>query len=102
MSEAVPKQQCRIDLLPPKRGRTITPLIAETYKLRKACWAMKEMTRHRWMPSAISFSPGDYYGSEELGPCCTTNNKAYWLKNLSMQLAELASYVILPVIAAVN
>tara|TARA_B110001450_G_scaffold2406_1_gene2664 strand:- start:460 stop:756 length:297 start_codon:yes stop_codon:yes gene_type:complete len=47
-------------------------------------------------------NPRHFYKGQILGHCCTTDDKAYWIKSIPVQAAELLGYNILPAIAALT
>jgi hypothetical protein len=47
-------------------------------------------------------NPSHFYKVQTLGHCCTTNDKAYWIKSIPAQVANLLGYDILPAIAALT
>ena len=47
-------------------------------------------------------NPNRFYKGQILGECCTTEDKAVWIKSIPAQIAELLGYNILPAIAALT
>ena len=47
-------------------------------------------------------NPSHFYKGQTLGHCCTTDDKAIWIKSIPAQVAELLGYNILPAIAALT
>ena len=47
-------------------------------------------------------NPSHFYKGQTLGHCCTTDDKAVWIKSIPAQVAELLGYNILPAIAALT
>ena len=47
-------------------------------------------------------NPSHFYKGQTLGHCCTTDDKAVWIKSIPAKVAELLGYDILPAIAALT
>ena len=47
-------------------------------------------------------NPSHFYKGQILDHCCTTDDKAVWIKSIPAQVAELLGYNILPAIAALT
>lgn len=47
-------------------------------------------------------NPSHFYKGQILGHCCTTEDKAFWIKSIPAQVANLLDYNILPAIAALT
>ncbi|MDC0121555.1 hypothetical protein OAI29_07205 [Amylibacter sp.] len=47
-------------------------------------------------------NPSHFYKGQILGHCCTTDDKAFWIKSIPAQVAKLLGYNILPSIAALT
>ena len=47
-------------------------------------------------------NPSHFYKGQTLGHCCTTEDKAFWIKSIPAKVAELLGYDILPAIAALT
>jgi hypothetical protein len=47
-------------------------------------------------------NPSHFYKGQTLGHCCTTEDKAFWIKSIPAQVANHLGYDILPTIAALT
>ena len=47
-------------------------------------------------------NPNKFELRQTLGHCCTTDDKAYWVKSIPAKVAEILGYNILPTIAALT
>ena len=78
------------------------PLEAGAYKLREARHRLLRMMDTVEAIGDFLRKPPSVFPGASLGPCCTTDDKAYWLKNLPKQVSEMLGYDILPAIAALT
>lgn len=96
----MPKTTCHDTFAAAQIRRRSYPLKTGAYKLREARHALLRMMEtidaiRDFLRKPVSARPGS-----SLGPCCTTDDKAYWLKNLPEHVAQKLGYNILPAIAA--
>lgn len=82
--------------------RRFYPLKTGANKLRDARHRLSRMMKTIDAIGDILRKPGSVRSGSALGPCCTTDDKAVWLKCVPDQVAEMLGYDILPAIAALT
>jgi len=96
----MPQMTCQDTFAEAQLWRRSFPLEAGAYKLREARHRLFRMMN---TVDAIGDSlrkPGSVRSGSALGPCCTTDDKADWIKKLPKKVAEMLGYDILPATAA--
>jgi hypothetical protein len=78
------------------------PLGSGKYKLRATRLSLSRMQETMYQIGEYLKKPNRFYKVQTLGHCCTTNDKAYWIKSIPAQVANLLGYDILPAIAALT
>ena len=96
----MPQTTCHDTFAEAQQKRRANPLEAGAYKLREARHRLSRMMNTVDAIGDFLRHPGSVRSGSALGPCCTTDDKAYWLKNLPKQVSEMLGYDILPAIAA--
>ena len=76
------------------------PLTSGAGKLREARSRLLRMQNTMYQIGKYLKNPSHFYKGQTLGHCCTTDDKAVWIKSIPAQVAELLGYNILPAIAA--
>lgn len=77
------------------------PLRSGAYKLRETQHSIARMQATMCDIGSLLRNPSAYPPGSSLG-CCTTDDKAAWLKGLPKHVADLLGYNILPAIAALT
>lgn len=96
----MPQTTCYDTFAEAQQKRRANPLEAGAYKLREARHKLSRMMNTVDAIGDFLRHPGSLRSGSALGPCCTTNDKAIWLKDVPDQVAEILGYDILPAIAA--
>ena len=78
------------------------PLDSGAYKLREIRWRLSRMQNSMYQIGEYLKNPSHFYKGQTLGHCCTTEDKAFWIKSIPAKVAELLGYDILPAIAALK
>ena len=78
------------------------PLDSGEYKLRQVRWWLSRMQETMYRIGEYIKNPSHFYKGQILGHCCTTDDKAVWIKSIPAQVAKLLGYDILPAIAALT
>ena len=78
------------------------PLGSGKYKLRATRLSLSRMQETMYQIGEYLKKPNRFYKGQTLGHCCTTKDKAVWIKSIPAQVAELLGYNILPAIAALT
>ncbi len=85
------------------RNRRIKyPLILGADKLRETRWSLSRMQETMYQIGEYLKNPSHFYKGQILGHCCTTDDKAVWIKSIPAKVADLLGYNILPAIAALK
>lgn len=98
----MPKTTCHDTFAKVQLRRRSYPLEAGAYKLREARHKLLRMMDTVDAIGAYLRKPSSVRLGSSLGPCCTTDDKGDWLKNLPKQVSEMLGYDILPAIAALT
>ena len=96
----MPQMTCHDTFAEAQLRRRSYPLEAAVYKLREARHRLSRMMKTIEAIGDFLRQPGSVRSCSALGPCCTTDDKAIWLKGVPDQVAEKLGYDILPAIAA--
>jgi len=96
----MPQMTCQDTFAEAQLRRRSFPLEAGAYKLREARHRLSRMMKTIEAIGDFLRQPGSVRSCSALGPCCTTDDKAIWLKGVPDQVAEKLGYDILPAIAA--
>ena len=78
------------------------PIDSGECKLRETRWRLSRMQETMYQIGEYLKNPSHFYKGQTLGHCCTTDDKAIWIKSIPAQVAELLGYNILPAIAALT
>ena len=78
------------------------PLCKGECKLRETRSRLSHMQETMYQIGEYLKNSSHFYKGQILGHCCTTEDKAYWIKSIPAQVAELLGYNILPAIAALT
>jgi hypothetical protein len=78
------------------------PLGSGKYKLRATRLSLSRMQETMYQIGEYLKNPSHFYKGQTLGHCCTTDDKAVWIKLIPAQVAEILGYNILPSIAALT
>ncbi len=78
------------------------PLDSGECKLRETRSRLSRMQETMYQIGEYLKNPSHFYKGQILGHCCTTEDKAYWIKSIPAQVANLLGYDILPAIAALT
>ena len=78
------------------------PIDSGECKLRETRWRLSRMQETMYQIGEYLKNPSHFYKGQTLGHCCTTDDKAIWIKSIPAQVAELLGYDILPAIAALT
>tara|TARA_B110000208_G_scaffold37187_1_gene49230 strand:- start:174 stop:746 length:573 start_codon:yes stop_codon:yes gene_type:complete len=78
------------------------PLDSGEYKLRETRSRLSRMQETMYQIGEYLKNPSYFYKGQTLGHCCTTEDKAFWIKSIPAKVAELLGYDILPAIAALT
>ena len=78
------------------------PLDSGEYKLRQVRWWLSRMQETMYRIGEYIKNPSHFYKGQILGHCCTTDDKAVWIKSIPAKVADLLGYNILPAIAALT
>ena len=78
------------------------PLDSGECKLRETQWRLSRMQETMYQIGEYLKNPSLFYKGQTLGHCCTTEDKAFWIKSIPAKAAELLGYDILPAIAALT
>jgi hypothetical protein len=98
----MPKTTCHDAFEEAQKCRAGYPLTSGAYKLRDTHRALSRMRVTIDAIADYRNRPGSYAVGQTLGQCCTTEDKAIWLKNLPKQVADMLGHDILPAIAALT
>ena len=98
----MPQTTCHDTFAEAQLKRRPYPLDAGAYKLREARHRLLRMMNTVDAIGEYLCKPGSGRSGSSLGPCCTTDDKAVWLKCVPDQVAEMLGYDILPAIAALT
>jgi hypothetical protein len=98
----MPQTTCHDAFAEAQLKRRPYPLEAGAYKLREARHRLLRMMNTVDAIGEYLCKPGSGRSGSSLGPCCTTDDKAVWLKCVPDQVAEMLGYDILPAIAALT
>jgi hypothetical protein len=98
----MPKTPCRDAFNESAKIRTAHPLPSGAYKLRDALHWLSHMKRSMDEIGNYLNKPGNYAIGQMLGHCCTTDDKAFWIKGIPTQVAQMLGRHILPAIAALT
>ena len=85
-----------------KNLRLKYPLDSGEYKLREIRWRLSRMQNSMNQIGEYLKNQSHFYKGQTLGHCCTTDDKAVWIKSIPAQIADLLGYDILPAIAALT
>ena len=85
-----------------KNLRLKYPLDSGECKLRETQWRLSRMQETMYQIGEYLKNPSLFYKGQILGHCCTTEDKAFWIKSIPAKVAELLGYDILPAIAALT
>ena len=85
-----------------QKRRTRYPLQSGRYKLGDAQNSISRMLDTTDAIADCLNRPSSYSTGQTLGHCCTTDDKAIWLKNVPTQIADMLGHNILPAIAALT
>ena len=78
------------------------PLASGECKLRKIRWRLSRMQETMYQIEEYLKNPSHFYKGQILGHCCTTDDKAVWIKSIPAKVANHLGYDILPAIAALT
>ena len=78
------------------------PIDSGECKLRETRWRLSRMQETMYQIGEYLKNPSHFYKGQTLGHCCTTDDKAIWIKSIPAQVAELLGYDILPAIDALT
>ena len=78
------------------------PLASGGYKLREERWRILRRQKTMYQIGEYLKNPSNFEKGRMLGPCCTTDDKAYWIKSIPALVANQLGYNILPAIAALT
>ena len=78
------------------------PLISGADKLRETRSRLSRMQETMYQIGEYLKNPSHFDKGQILGHCCTTDDKAVWIKSIPAQVANLLGYDILPAIAALT
>ena len=78
------------------------PLCTGECKLRETRSRLSHMQETMYQIGEYLKNSSHFYKGQILGHCCTTEDKAYWIKSIPAQVAEQLGYNILPAIAALT
>lgn len=98
----MPQMTCHDTFAEAQLRRRSYPLEAAVYKLREARHRLSRMMKTIDAIGDLLRQPGSVRSGSALGPCCTTDDKAIWLKGVPDQVAEMLGYDILPAIATLT
>ena len=98
----MPQMTCHNTFAEAQLRRRSYPLEAGADKLREARHRLSRMMETIDAIGDFLRNPVSVMSESALGPCCTTFDKAIWLKSVPDQLAEKLGYDILPAIAALT
>jgi hypothetical protein len=98
----MPKTPCHDAFNKAAKSRTAYPLPFGAYKLRDALRWLSRMKHSMDEIGNHLNKPGNYAVGRPLGPCCTTEDKAFWIKGIPAQVAHMLGHDILPAIAALG
>ena len=84
----MPQMTCQDTFAEAQLRRRSFPLEAGAYKLREARHALLRMMETIDAIGDFLRKPKSVRMGATLGLCCTTHDKAYWLKNLPKQVAK--------------
>ena len=98
----MPQMTCHDTFTEVQLRRRSHPLKAGADKLREARHRLSRMMKTIEAIGDFLRKPGSVTSESALGPCCTTFDKAIWLKSVPDQVAEKLGYDILPAIAALT
>lgn len=96
----MPQMTCQDTFAEAQLRRRSFPLEAGAYKLREARHRLFRMMNTVDAIGEYLCKPGSGRSGSSLGPCCTTDDKAVWIKNLPKKVAEMLGYDILPATVA--
>ena len=97
----MPKTPCHDAFNEAAKRRAAYPLPYGAYKLRNV---LSWLSRMRCSMAEIGIylnKPGNYAVGDTLG-CCTTDDKAMWIKGIPTQVAHMLGHDIIPAIAALT
>lgn len=98
----MPQVTCHDTFANAQLKRRPYPLKAGAYKLREARHRLLRMMETVDAISDYLREPNSLMKGAALGPCCTKDDKACWLRNLPKQVADMLGYDIQPSIAALT
>lgn len=98
----MPKITCHDTFAKAQLRRRSYPLKAGATKLHEARHRLFRMMKTIDAIRDILCKPRSARSGSALGPCCTTFDKAIWLKSVPGQVAEMLGYYILPALAALT
>ena len=98
----MPQMTCHNTFAEAQLRRRSYPLEAGANKLHEARRRLFRMMKTIEAIGDFLRYPGSVRSGSALGPCCTTFDKAIWLKSVPGQVAEMLGYYILPAIAALT
>ena len=78
------------------------PINSGECKMRETRWRLSRMQNSMYQIGEYLKNPSHFYKGQTLGHCCTTEDKAFWIKSIPAKVAELLGYDILPAIAALT
>lgn len=96
------KKSCHDAFHAAREARRQVPLARGAYKLRESLSVMGEMRETLDAIEDLVCNRASYPAGSILGSCCTTDDKAYWMRNVPIYMAEVLGYVILPAVEALG
>ena len=78
------------------------PINSGECKMRETRWRLSRMQNSMYQIGEYLKNQSHFYKGQTLGHCCTTEDKAFWIKSIPAKVAELLGYDILPAIAALT
>ena len=85
-----------------QNSRLKYPLGSGESKLREVRFRLLRMQETMYQIGEYLNNPSHFYEGQILGHCCTTEDKAFWIKSIPAKVAEQLGYDILPAIAALT
>ena len=85
-----------------RMARRQFPLTQGVYKLRESQCIIRAMHDSLDAIESLICHRVHYPHTAALGPCCTTEDKASWMKRVPIQIGDLLGYSILPAIEALS
>ena len=83
-----------------REARRQFPLTQGVYKLREAVSVFREMRETINAIEDLICNRARYPAGSILGSCCTTADKAYWMRSMPIYTAEVLGYVVFPAVEA--